>query len=293
MAVVRKLKGGKKRRDADDDDSNSSPKEKFKLETELTEPSDRLEDYIILITGEKKIGKTSLANMFGKKSYFLAFEAGYRGLRLRKTDIGPTEWKKAKLAANALRKAKDQYGPIVIDTVDKAYESCERFICEKLAINHLADEDWGKGYAECKKEFDNFITELSQIGVGLILISHTEEREIKTRHGDKYDKIMPTMSKQARKIIEPLVDIWTCYAYDGKKRVLIIEGDDHVSAGHRLTERFRSPEGKPIRQISMGKDVEEAYDNLVAAFNNEYEPEESDEDEAPKKNKKKLFKLKK
>jgi hypothetical protein len=275
MAVVKREPGKlrKKKKEEEEDE----PREAFKLSNEITEPSDRLEDYIILLTGEKKIGKTSLAARFGTAAYFLATEVGYRGLRIRKSDI--SDWRTAKAAAKALAKAGTKFGPIVVDTVDKLFDLCEAYTCEKLAIKHLSDEDWGKGYAECRKEFDRLITSLSHIGVGLILITHTEEREVKRRDGSKYDRVMPTMSNQARKIIEPLVDIWTYFTYDGNKRVLVIQGDDHVSAGHRLVDRFRDADGKPIRQISMGRSAKRGYQNLVAAFNNEYREKE----EEPKK----------
>lgn len=284
MAVVKRephKKSKKNKHDEDDDE----PREKFQLATELTEPSDHLEDYIILLTGEKKIGKTTLAGEFDSdKSYFLATEVGYRGLRIRKSDI--PDWRTAKQAAKALQKAGKKYGPIIVDTVDKLYTLCEAYICEKLAISHLSDEEWGKGYAECRKEFDRYITLLSQIGVGLILISHTEEREVKRRGGGTYDRIVPTMSKQARQVIEPLVDIWTYYMYDGDRRQLVIQGDDHIAAGHRLVDRFRSPAGKPIRAIDMGRSAKRAYRNLISAFNNEYEPpDEEQAEEEPKKSK--------
>lgn len=281
MAVVKREAGSlsKKKKRHDDMDP---PKEKFVLSEEVTEPSDRLEDYIILLTGEKKIGKTSLANMFGERAYFLATEVGYRGLRIRKSDI--PDWATARAAARALAKAGSKFGPIVVDTVDKLYDRCEEYTCEKLAIQSLSDEEWGKGYAECRKEFERFISTLSRIGVGLILITHTEEREVKTRGGSNYDRIVPTMAKQARRVIEPLVDIWTYYMYDGTRRVLVIEGDDHISAGHRLVNRFRTPDGKKVRQIDMGHSAKRAYRNLVAAFNNQYEPSnEEGEDEKPKK----------
>jgi hypothetical protein len=287
MAVVKREPGkkSKKKRQEEDD----APREKFVLSNEITEPSDRLEDYIILLTGEKKIGKTTLAAEFNSdKSYFLATEVGYRGLRIRKSDI--SDWRMAKAAAKALKKAGTKYGPIIVDTVDKLYSLCEDYICDKLAIQHLSDEDWGKGYSECRKEFDRFITTLSQIGVGLILITHTEEREVKTRGGGTYDRIVPTMSRQARQVIEPLVDIWTYYMYDGQRRVLVIQGDDHIAAGHRLVDRFRTPAGKPVRQIDMGRSAKRAYKNLVAAFNNTYEPPDEDREEEPRK--KKSFKIK-
>jgi hypothetical protein len=288
MAVVKREPGGlkkKKRRDEEEE----GPREKFVLSDELTEPSGHLEDYIILLTGEKKIGKTTLAAEFNsERSYFLATEVGYRGLRIRKSDI--TDWRTAKAAAKALKKAGKKYGPIIVDTVDKLYQLCDEYICDKLAIKNLADEDWGKGYAECRKEFDRFITTLSQIGVGLILITHTEEREVKRRGGGTYDRIIPTMSNQARKVIEPLVDIWTYYMYDGDRRVLVIVGDDHIAAGHRLVDRFRTPDGKPVKQIDMGRSAKRGYKNLVACFNNTYEPPDEDREEEPKKTK--SFKIK-
>lgn len=286
MAVVKREQTKKRKTETKEDEE---PREKFQLATELTEPSDRLEDYIILLTGEKKIGKTTLAGEFdSEKSYFLATEVGYRGLRIRKSDI--PDWRTAKLAAKALQKAGKKYGPIIVDTVDKLYTLCETYTCEKLTIQHLSDENWGKGYAECRKEFDRYITLLSQIGVGLVLISHTEEREVKRRGGGTYDRIIPTMSKQARQVIEPLVDIWTYYMYDGERRRLVIQGDDHIAAGHRLVDRFRTPAGKPIRAIDMGRSAKRAYKNLIAAFNNEYEPpdDEREEEATPKK---KSFKI--
>jgi len=180
----------------------------------------------------------------------------------------------------ALKGAGRNTDPIIVDTVDKLYDKCEKYICEKLGINNLADEEWGKGYAACRKRvrclhhnsFSTFSRRclVAGGGVGLILITHTEEREVKRRGGGAYDRIVPTMSNQARKVIEPLVDIWTYYMYDGEKRYLVILGDDHIAAGHRLGERFRTPEGKAIRRIDMGRSSHRAYKNLMAAFNNEY-----------------------
>ena len=279
MAVVKRESGGikkKKRRE------NEEPREKFTLSKELTKPSNRLEDYIILLTGEKKIGKTTLAAEFNPDgSYFLATEVGYHGLEIRKSDI--PDWRTAKEAAIALKKEGKKFGPIIVDTVDKLFDLCDRYTCEKQGIQHLSDADWGRGYSECRKEFDRYISSLSQIGVGLILITHTEEKEVKRRGGGSYDRIVPTMSRQARQVIEPLVDIWTYYMYDGDRRVLVIQGDDHISAGHRLVKRFRTPAGKPIRQIEMGRSAKRGYQNLMAAFNNEYTPPDEAREEGESK----------
>jgi len=55
-------------------------------------------------------------------------------------------------------------------------------------------------------------------------------------------------------------------------------------------DRFRTPAGKPVRQIDMGRSAKRAYKNLVAAFNNEYEPPDENREEEPKTKK---FKIRK
>jgi hypothetical protein len=122
------------------------------------------------------------------------------------------------------------------------------------------------------------------IGKGVILISHATEREIKTRSGTKYDRIQPTMSNQARDIVEGMVDIWAYYTYEGKRRVLQIRGDEHIMAGNRLQSNFRYG-GKEVREIDMGSSAEDAYTNLVTCFANKYKPvappPDEDEESAP------------
>jgi len=65
--------------------------------------------------------------------------------------------------------------------------------------------------------------------------------------------------------------------------VLILRGDDHVSAGHRLTENFRTPDGEDVEMINMGHSAEEAHKRFVAAFNNRYVPDGKEERPVGKK----------
>jgi hypothetical protein len=249
---------------------------------------------MLLIYGERKIGKTSLASMFGK-TFIMAFEVGYKGLRVFAKDV--PDWDHARGYLRLLKKDKS-YKTVVLDTADIAYALCDLWVCRKNGIDDVAEMEWGKGWRALRKEFETFLNDLVKTGKGVIILSHSQEREVTTRSGDKYDRIMPTMAKAAREIIEGMVDVWACYQYDGERRILTIEGDDHISAGHRFGERFRTPEGQRLRHIDMGSSKEEAYKNFVRAWNNKYEPNsnddlvegDEDEEEAPKKKKRK-FKL--
>jgi hypothetical protein len=223
-----------------------------------------LGDYSILLYGEKKIGKTSLASKFSK-AFFLMFEPGAKALSVFQRHVN--SWQEFKDYVKLLQKD-TSFETVVVDPVDLAYKACFEYVCKKLVIDHPSDESWGKGWNAIRDEFTSEINKLLALKKGVILISHAAEKEIKTRTGDTYHKIMATMSSQAREVLEGIVDIWAYYSYEGKKRVLIIEGDDHVGAGHRLEKHFFYLDGTAIKEIPMGGSPKEAYENFVKAFNN-------------------------
>jgi hypothetical protein len=222
-----------------------------------------------LFFGDKKIGKTSLAAQF-PDALFLMTEPGARALPVYQISI--LDWRMFRDTLKLLRTSEGQrFKTIVVDTVDLLFKMAETFACQKLGIAHPSEEDWGRGWSAVRDEFTAQMQVLLNIGKGVILISHATEREIKTRSGTKYDRIQPTMSNQARDIVEGMVDIWAYYTYEGTQRVLQIRGDEHIMAGNRLQENFRY-NGKEVREIHMGASAEEAYRNLVACFNNKYKP---------------------
>lgn len=297
MAIIKRdvtddrKKGKTARREEPSSEIDSS------LPTDLTEPIDDLGRAVILITGEKKIGKTSLAAQFGK-NLNMAFEVGYKGLRLFKKDI--PDWDTARAVVRALKKDK-KYSTVTIDTAEKSFKRAEEWSNKRLGIEHASEEEWGKGWAAIRTAFEKFIDDITHSGKGVIMISHSQEKEVKKRNGDTFDRVVSSMSRPAREVVEGIVDIWAYYGYDGDRRVLTIVGDDYIQAGHRFAERFRTPDGRRLRCIDMGRDEKEGYKNFLAAWNNKYEPEndadivkddESEDDDAPKKKKNK-FKLKK
>jgi len=288
VAVIKKMKGKKKLQSRNDDE----PTEKFRLPREPSEPESAIGAYTWLIFGDKKIGKTSLSAMFGKAVHLFT-EPGGKALRLYPVVVG--DWKTFKQAVRALKKD-DQFDTVVVDIVDKLYPMVEDYTCEKLVITDLSEEEWGKGWRENRKEFERVFTDLLNLNKGVVFISHAQEQEIETRDGDKYNRMMPTMHKRMRELVEGSVDVWAYYTYAKKRRVLQILGDDHVSAGHRLEGRFLTPDGKPIRRIDMGQSPQDAYRNVVRAFHNKFIPPKSSdvdepEEEVPKKKSKSKFRV--
>ena len=296
MAVVKKLRGDSQPKKVRAKTATDEAEAAYKLPTETSEPVSELSDALVLIHGERKIGKTSMVTR-APKCLLMATEMGYKGLRAIPEDI--EDWRKAEVVRRALRKDKT-FKTIAVDTADILYKLCEAQTCRDLGIKDLGDEDYGKGWRENRRRFEAFLGGLAATKKGIILISHSTEQEITKRGGETYTRITSSMAKQARESIEGLVDIWAYFCYDGSRRVLVIQGDDHIAAGHRFQERFLTPDGRVLRQIDMGKSPAEAWKNFTDAFHNRYKPthrndvvtEEQEDEDRPRKKTVKL-KLKK
>jgi hypothetical protein len=246
----------------------STREEQDALELQLPKnksvPSKDPRDYSWLIYGRKKIGKTTLAAQF-EDALFLMCEPGGKALSIRQ--VGIRNWSEFRGYVDLAIEDEDTR-TIIVDTTDLAYAYCLEYVCDKLAIEHPADEAYGKGWNAVRKEFVSVINKLLHSGKGVVFISHSKDEEFKTRHSDTFHKTVSSMPGQAKDVLEGLVDIWANYDYDGRRRVLIIGGSEEVDAGNRIEGRFVYPDGSPIDRIPMGSSPKEGYKNLIAAFNN-------------------------
>lgn len=230
------------------------------LPLEKTIPKDSLSDFSILLYGEPKVGKTDLAAQF-PDAFFKGFEPGARAQSVYTREI--ESWLHAKHLTGLLQTDK-RFRTVVWDTADIAYQMCLKQVCIDEGFSHPSDEGYGKGWNKVNSAFSEALTNELKTGKGFIAISHAVEKEITTRLGEKYEKIVPTLSGGARNIVEALVDIWI-YMYHGKdgERYMRIRGNEHIAAGHRLQKHFAG-----VDVVPMGKNAQEAYINLCAAFHN-------------------------
>lgn len=284
MAVVKRKLPRKTKGRAKKAASLPAPElEKLSLPTERSVPSTRIQDFTILLFGEKKIGKTDLTAQFDDTLHLMT-EPGGKAQSIFQVVV--RNWREFQGYVKLLEKDK-RFRTVSVDTADLLYKMCFDYMMQKMGIEHPSEESYGKGWAAIRTEFEKWVMRLIGTGKGVIFVSHAQEKEIKMRGGEKYDRISPTMAGQARDVLEGVVDIWAYYGYDGSRRILTIQGSDHIGAGHRLKAHFRTPKGKPLVSVDMGGSAEEGYGNLIAAFNNKYVPpkiEVDDEgDEAPAK----------
>jgi phage nucleotide-binding protein len=236
------------------------------LPTEKTTISKNLSDYCLMIYGEGKIGKTSLCAQF-PDTLILAFEPGTSSIECYVLTM--TKWQDFTDTIELLKKGNHNYKNIIIDNVQIAYNYCSKFICDKIGIDGAGEaKDYGVTWSNISREFTSQINEIINYGIKPIFTAHSRIRDIESLSGNKYQRIEPLISGQLSEILKSSVDLLGYFNYYKTNRYLTIRGNDYVDAGTRMTKFWIAKTSKPIINISMGNNPEEAYNNLINAFQN-------------------------
>lgn len=199
-----------------------------------------LRGYSVLFYGEIKSGKTTTASKF-PKPLLVAFEVGYNAL----PGVRPAKVNNWSDFLNVMRQlntkeAKEMYETIIIDTADIAYEYVEDYICQREGVSSIPDIPFGKGYGEAKKEFDVRLRQITQMGYGLVIISHAKDKTFTDAKGGEYNQIVPTLGNQASLVVSRMCDIVgyarpvTDEKNGGNKTKLFMRGTSRFVAGSRF-----------------------------------------------------------
>jgi len=261
--------------------------ETFVLPTKPTKQAADLSDYSVLIHGEKKIGKTSLA-LEPDPGEVLVVQFDPPQIAYDRMEVVCTTWLKFATTLKALeklaREGKFPYSRVVIDRADVWFQLAQKEACQMLGISHPSEESWGKGWGAVRDVFNDSVTRVLNLPCGKWFICHSDWKEVEGRNG-KVNKLVPNLNNTADEILNGRCDAWFAYAYRGKERVLICKGDERTGAGHRIKGHFRTTDDDAVEEIPMGSSPEEAWEAFLAAFNNELEhavpPTVEDEEYSP------------
>lgn len=230
-----------------------------------------LRGYSVFFYGAPKTGKTTTACKF-PGALLLAFEKGYSTI----PGVYPVpinSWSEFKKLFTEFKDpaVQERYQTIVIDTADIAYTYCEKYICNRESdakhdYQSVADIPYGKGYAMAMDEFDECIRKILQLGYGLVLISHEQDKAMKNERGEEYNQLIPTLDKRARLICERTCDIiGYCRSVENE------EGNKSVRMFMRETNRYVA--GSRFKYTPDS--IELTYDNLVQAISDAIDKEEA------------------
>ncbi len=204
------------------------------LPSAKTPPKAKLEDYNILLYGHPKVGKSTWCSAFDNP-IFAATEKGLNTLEVFQVPI--PDWLTFLEFCRQIAEGQHVFKNVIIDPVDNLYDACSEYVCKKAGIQHESDLEWGKGWSMVNDEFSRAITKLSLLPYGLVMTSHAQFVEIKTRTGS-ITKAVPTMSKGARDVVLPMCDFILYMASeqtkDGQKRILRCRPSENWDAGTRF-----------------------------------------------------------
>ena len=218
-----------------------------------------LTGYITYIYGEAKTGKTTLATQAGTALLF-AFERGYNALPgVFPVDV--TSWGDVRSLVRELKKkeVKEKFQTVIFDTVDIAGTLCEKYICAQNGVDKIGEIPYGQGWTLMKKEFEEILRTITQLGYALFLISHEKDKVFKRKDGTEYNQIVPSCPTTFNEIAKNVADIYGYAEKYGdengvsKVRLVLRSKDNSVDCGCRF---------KFIEPI-----IEMSYKALVDAIN--------------------------
>lgn len=218
-------------------------KKKAKVELSMTPTIEgaSLSELVWMLYGPPGIGKSTFFSKI-KGALFLHTDPGLRFIKTAKKPI--LSWKQFKeVTESIVARPPDGCNMVIIDTADLLFRMCRQFVCKKRNIEHVSDEEWGKGHDMLRDEFELPIaqlTGLSNKGIGLAFISHSKEIEIRGRTV-RTSKTVPALPGAAHKIITPLCDIIGYAGYSvgkadksgGMPRIIHFDPDETVEAKDR------------------------------------------------------------
>lgn len=166
-----------------------------------------LKGKFLCIYGLPKVGKTSLSCQF-PRNLLLGFEHGWNAISGAKA-VDILKWPDFKMVLRQLEQsaAKEMYDTITIDTVGIAWQMCEDYICQQNGVQKISEIPWGGGWSACRKEFENSLRKITQLGYGLLIIAHVDKRIEKRSDDSDVEILGPAIPTRAYQIVNQLVDI--------------------------------------------------------------------------------------
>lgn len=212
----------------------------------------------VLLYGDYKIGKSTLAHELAPDGLFLSTEPGLNSMEVFRVDV--KEWGDFLKVIEDLKKEPERYPLVVIDTVDELARLCQEHVLAHLdggkmgtAYLHASDFEYGKGWDAIRDEFKLRVAALCRIGPGVLFVSHVKEETVETASGVGYKAVSPDVGQKGmRKWLLGYVD-FIFYATmerakEGDRRVLYCQPTHKIQAGGRFA---RSQTGKIPAKVSL------------------------------------------
>ena len=220
------------------------------LPTEKNTPGQNPLRKKILVYGEPKVGKSTMASKLFPEAIFLATDpTGLEELPVFKVDV--RDWTTFRKVGQEIAQGNHPFEAIVIDTVDELSRFCAEEVLSKLpgarpggGYRHASDWDYGKGWNAISEEFRLRVAKISALGLPVVFISHAKSRTDKDRAGQEVTRYSPDIGSGGLrdwllKFVDSIFYAEVRPTDDGEVRLLRTMPSETYLAG------ARQPEGRP------------------------------------------------
>lgn len=219
-------------------------------------PKANLEDYIVTIYGQPKVGKTTLAFNIGKEQFgstnetlILGFEDGFKALTGAMAQ-SIKDWSHFLELSEELIEDKDElpFKLLVFDTVDAMSNMASKYVAkrktreDKKKYRTAKSIPWGIGADELRTEIDDAIKKLQKEGYGIILITHEKEKKIEPKIGSAYHTTSFALEGKVTDAIKDMSDFIVYLSIERKSnkdegsRYMYFRGESMFEAGSRFSK---------------------------------------------------------
>lgn len=206
------------------------------LPTEKTGGATPLEAKTVVLYGPPGVGKSTLANEF-PDVLFLDVAGELSDIEAFKMPIPDWDGFRAS-CASLIAETPRSFKVVTIDTADILGAMCSDAVLGKLGVVHESDLEWGKGWAAVRKEFLLRVAKLAATpDLGVILISHSKDVEIKTR-SESYHRQAPSLTGGVRDACLNMADLVLFIDFDEddpEERVIYTKPSKYHEAKERGT----------------------------------------------------------
>jgi hypothetical protein len=239
-------------------------------------------DYIYLIYGPKKVGKTKFSSLFGADegtTEFMMFEKLARHLSIHQAPMVDTvdpvsgemipAWLYAEAYLDDIIRNPGNIRTICADGMLAMYEKAFAQGCKEGGFIHPGGQnDFGVSWDKIKTTFYRFVNKLVETEFGVLFNCH----DIAIQH-ERFDgvktQIVPNLPRYADEFVRHKIDNVFYFHIRGKgERWLQLRADETVYAACAPENNFLTLNGEPIWMIPMGNSAEQGYKNFLNAFHN-------------------------
>lgn len=224
----------------------------------------------VVVYGPEGIGKSTFASRF-PDPVFIDTEGSTNDMDIARFEK-PTSWQMLMEQLRYVKQNPSVCKTLVIDTADWAEQMCVEDLCARNGKKGIEDFGYGNGYVYAKEEFGrflNFLSELVDAGVNVVLTAHAQIRKFEQPDEmGAYDRYELKLGKKTQSQTSPLVKEWADMLLFCNYKTISVAVDDKgkknkAQGGRRVMYTSHHPCWDAKNRYGLPEEVPFEYESIA------------------------------